>query len=60
MSRIRYDEYLLAVARTFARRHKPVWSWVRWRYVCRCGVELPCRARHSIPIDRGHWPGEDQ
>ncbi|MBM0277432.1 hypothetical protein [Micromonospora tarensis] len=60
MNRIRYDDYLIAAALTFARRHQPGWSWARWRYVCRCGAELPCRARHRLPISRGHWPGEDQ
>ncbi|WFE57650.1 hypothetical protein [Micromonospora sp. WMMD712] len=54
-----YEEYVVAVALTLARRHRPVWSWKRWRRVCRCGAELPCRARHRIPIGRAHWPGED-
>jgi len=54
--RVSYNEYLLVTALTFARRHQPVWSWERWREVCRCGAELPCRARHRIPISRGHWP----
>ncbi|WP_444948760.1 hypothetical protein [Micromonospora ureilytica] len=51
-----YNEYVLVTALTLARRHGPVWSWTRWRTVCRCGAELPCRARHRIPINRGHWP----
>ncbi|MEU7922389.1 hypothetical protein [Micromonospora zamorensis] len=55
-----YDDYLLAVALTLARRHRPVWSWRHWRRICRCGADLPCRARHRIPIRRGHWPGEEQ
>ncbi|MET8362606.1 hypothetical protein ABZU53_03420 [Micromonospora sp. NPDC005194] len=54
--RVSYNEYLLVTALTLARRHRPVWSWRRWRRVCRCGAELPCRARHRIPINRGHWP----
>ncbi|MFG3696598.1 hypothetical protein ACGF5C_01545 [Micromonospora sp. NPDC047620] len=58
--RVSYDDYLLAVALTLARRHRPVWSWRRWRRICRCGSELPCRARHRTPICRGHWPGEEQ
>lgn len=58
--RVPYDAYLLAVAMTLARRHRPVWSWQRWRWICRCGADLPCRARHRIPIRRGHWPGEEQ
>ncbi|SCE95286.1 hypothetical protein GA0070558_115101 [Micromonospora haikouensis] len=57
--RVTYEEYVVAVALTLARRHRPVWSWKRWRRVCRCGAELPCRARHRIPIRRAHWPGED-
>ncbi|MFG1844570.1 hypothetical protein [Micromonospora carbonacea] len=56
--RVTYEEYVVAVALTLARRHRPVWSWKRWRRVCRCGAELPCRARHRIPIGRAHWPGE--
>ncbi|KAB1935040.1 hypothetical protein F8271_22205 [Micromonospora sp. ALFpr18c] len=59
-SHVPYDDYLLAVALTLARRHRPVWSWRRWRRVCRCGADLPCRVRHRIPIRRGHWPGEEQ
>lgn len=58
--RVSYDEYLSATALTFARRHRPVWSWQRWRRVCRCGADLPCRARHRIPINRGHWPQESE
>ena len=56
MRRVSYDEYLSATALTFARRHRPVWSWQLWRRVCRCGADLPCRGRHRIPISRGHWP----
>ncbi|TDC00057.1 hypothetical protein E1091_05675 [Micromonospora fluostatini] len=56
---VSYDSYLLAVAVTLARRHGPVWSWRRWRRVCRCGAELPCRSRHRVPINRGHWPEEE-
>lgn len=56
MRRVSYEEYLAAVALTLARRHRPVWSWQRWRRICRCGSELPCQARHRVPINRGHWP----
>ncbi|RUL92050.1 hypothetical protein EG812_18295 [Verrucosispora sp. FIM060022] len=58
--RVSYDEYLSATALTFARRHRPVWCWRRWRWTCRCGSDLPCRARHRIPINRGHWPQESE
>lgn len=57
--RVSYDEYVLAVALTLARRHRPVWSWRHWRHICRCGSNLPCRSRHRIPINRGHWPSQD-
>ncbi|WP_229400144.1 hypothetical protein [Micromonospora okii] len=57
--RVSFKEYLLVTAMTLAGRHRPVWSWGKWRYVCRCGSELPCRHRHRIPISRGHWPGEE-
>ncbi|TCB92100.1 hypothetical protein E0H26_24285 [Micromonospora zingiberis] len=56
VNRVSYDEYVLAVALTLARRHRPVWSWQHWRRICQCGADLPCRARHRIPINRGHWP----
>ncbi|TYC06498.1 hypothetical protein FXF53_03675 [Micromonospora sp. WP24] len=56
MPRVSYEQYVVAVAFTLARRHWPVWSWERWRTVCRCGSELPCRKRPRIPIDRDHWP----
>ncbi|MEV4771017.1 hypothetical protein [Micromonospora humida] len=59
MRRVSYDGYVAAVALTLARRHRPVWSWQRWRWICRCGAELPCRSRHRIPINRGHWPDQD-
>jgi hypothetical protein len=59
VKRVSYDEYVLAVALTLARRHQPVWSWRYWRRICRCGGELPCRSRHHIPINRGHWPNQD-
>ena len=59
MKRISYDEYLLTVALTLARRHRPVWWWRHWRRVCHCGSDLPCRSRHVIPINRGHWPSQD-
>lgn len=59
MKRVSYEEYVLAVALTLARRHRPVWSWRHWRHVCRCGSSLPCRSRHRIPINRGHWPSQD-
>ncbi|WP_245670090.1 hypothetical protein [Micromonospora mirobrigensis] len=55
-----YDQYLIAVAMTLARRHRPVWSWRRWRWVCRCGVDLPCRNRHRIPIGSAHWPEQER
>ncbi|WP_244454447.1 hypothetical protein [Micromonospora echinofusca] len=53
-----YEQFLSAVALTLARRHRPVWSWPAWRWVCRCGAELPCRYRHRVPIGRQHWPTE--
>ncbi|RLP89500.1 hypothetical protein EAD89_15010 [Micromonospora sp. BL4] len=59
MNRIRYDEYLLAAALTLARWHRPVWSWARWRRVCRCGGELTCRGRHRMPISRENWPADE-
>ncbi|SCL49431.1 hypothetical protein GA0070606_1468 [Micromonospora citrea] len=59
MKRVSYDEYVLAAALTLARRHRPVWSWRHWRHICRCGAILPCRSLHRIPINRGHWPGQD-
>ncbi|MEH0819775.1 MULTISPECIES: hypothetical protein [unclassified Micromonospora] len=59
-ARVSYEDYVVAVALTLARRHRPVWSWRRCRRICRCGAELPCRARHRISIRRGHWPGEEQ
>ncbi|MEV1155180.1 hypothetical protein AB0J27_07240 [Micromonospora chokoriensis] len=59
MKRVSYDEYVLAVALTLARRHQPVWSWQHFRRVCRCGGDLPCRRSHRIPINRGHWPNQD-
>lgn len=55
MKRLLYDEFLSAVALRLARLHRPMWSWVRWRWVCRCGSELPCRARHRVPIGREGW-----
>ena len=58
--RVSYDEYLFATALTLARRHRPVWSWRLWRRICRCGSDLPCHARHRIPINRGHWPSEGE
>ncbi|MEV4769572.1 hypothetical protein [Micromonospora humida] len=57
--RVSYHEYLLATAMTLGRRHRPAWSWRRWRFVCRCGNELPCRYRHRIPINQRHWPSQD-
>ncbi|WMF04539.1 hypothetical protein [Micromonospora robiginosa] len=54
-----YEDYLLAIARTLVRRHRPAWSWRKWRWVCRCGADLPCRVRHRVPIGRSQWlPGE--
>lgn len=59
--RVAYGEYLFSVALTLAARHRPVWSWRRWRRVCRCGADLPCGTRHRIPISRHHWPtGEER
>ncbi|MTK00749.1 hypothetical protein FF096_01665 [Micromonospora sp. CP22] len=58
--RVSYGEYVAAVALTLAYRHRPVWSWRRWRRVCRCGADLPCRVRHRVPINRGHWPVPDR
>lgn len=57
--RLPYEGYLLAVASTLARRHRPAWSWRKWRWVCRCGADLPCRNRHRVPINRGHWPSQE-
>jgi hypothetical protein len=59
MRRASYDDYVLAVALTLARRHRPVWSWRHWRRICRCGADLPCSSRHLIPINRGHWPSQE-
>ncbi|WP_341717871.1 hypothetical protein QQG74_29295 [Micromonospora sp. FIMYZ51] len=57
MSRhVTYDEYLLGVARTLARRHRPTWNHILKRVNCRCGRDLPCPIRHRVPINRGHWP----
>ncbi|OON28882.1 hypothetical protein BSA16_24285 [Micromonospora sp. Rc5] len=58
MPMVRSDEYLLAAALTLARRHRPVWSWIRWRRVCRCGSELPCRAKRRVPTSAGYRPGD--
>ncbi|WP_320067647.1 hypothetical protein [Micromonospora sp. RTGN7] len=55
---VRYEEYVVAAALTLARRHKPVRPWIRWRNVCKCGNELPCRDRRRIPISSENWPGE--
>ncbi|WP_406068235.1 hypothetical protein [Micromonospora sp. NBC_01638] len=60
MRRVSYEEYLVAAALTLARRHRPVWSWRRWRWACRCGADLPCQVRHRIPMSRGHWPTEEE
>lgn len=57
--RVSYDEYVIAVALTLARRHRPIWSWRHWRRICRCGADLPCRSRHRIPISSRHWPSQD-
>ncbi|SCF40995.1 hypothetical protein GA0070216_11485 [Micromonospora matsumotoense] len=54
--RVTYEDYLLAAALTLARRHRPTWSWTRWRRVCRCGAELPCRAGRRTLLAPGHWP----
>lgn len=58
--RVSYDQYLIAVAMTLARRHRPAWSWRKRRWLCRCGAELPCRNRHRIPINRRHWPAKEE
>jgi hypothetical protein len=55
-----YEEYLAAVAMTLARRHRPTWSWEKWRRVCGCGSELPCHTTHRIPISRDHWPSQEE
>lgn len=52
---IRYEEYLLAVGLTLARRHRPVWSHERRRVVCRCGSDMPCRSRRKL-VSRDDWP----
>lgn len=57
--RVTYDQYVIAAALTLARRHRPKWSWRKWRWVCRCGADLPCRNRHRVPINRGHWPPQE-
>ncbi|WP_432900036.1 hypothetical protein ACQP1S_25525 [Micromonospora matsumotoense] len=56
MGRIHRDDYLLTAALTLASRHRPVWSWRRWRRVCQCGAELSCRAWHHTPISRASRP----
>ncbi|WFE97172.1 hypothetical protein [Micromonospora sp. WMMD987] len=58
--RVPYDGYLSAAALTLARRHRQVWSWRTWSRLCRCGADLPCHARHRLPISRGHWPTEEE
>lgn len=58
--RVAYGTYLLAVALTLARRHRPVWSWRRWRWVCRCGADLPCPARHRVPVNGAHWSAGEE
>ena len=57
--RISYGEYIAAVALVLARRHRPVWSWRKQRQVCRCGADLPCRARLRIQVNRGRWEVSD-
>ncbi|HEY0697564.1 MAG TPA: hypothetical protein VGD43_07110 [Micromonospora sp.] len=56
---IRYDEYVLAVALTVARWHRPVWSDTQRRAACRCGADLPCQARERV-VRRRDWPGHRQ
>ncbi|MFC4108456.1 hypothetical protein ACFOX0_21290 [Micromonospora zhanjiangensis] len=56
--RLSHDEYVLAVAFNLARLHRPVWSLRRWRRVCRCGADLPCRSRYLVPVNHGHWPSQ--
>jgi hypothetical protein len=53
---VTYDEYLAAVALSLARTHAPVWNHILRRTTCRCGRDLPCRARRAIPISRANWP----
>jgi hypothetical protein len=53
---VTYDALVIAMAATLARRHRPVWSWRRRAFVCRCGRTLPCRTGRRVPINRGHWP----
>ena len=51
-----YDQYVIATALALAGRHRPVWSWRKWRKLCRCGNDLPCQSRHRLPIQRDSWP----
>lgn len=42
----------------FGRRHVSVWSYIKVRYVCRCGEEWPCRANSRVRDYRwyeGDW-----
>nr|OZV79822.1 hypothetical protein CA850_16130 [Micromonospora echinospora] len=48
----------MASAVLLADRHRPVWSWRRWRRVCRCGADLPCQVWYRLPVNRGHWLDE--
>nr|MDT0662208.1 hypothetical protein [Micromonospora sp. DSM 115978] len=54
--RVLYDEFLLVVGLTLARRHRPLWG----RRRCACGVDLPCRVSHRPPIGRRHWPAQEE
>ncbi|GAB2964791.1 hypothetical protein GCM10027280_62060 [Micromonospora polyrhachis] len=54
--RVSYEEYLSAAAMTFARRHRPL----PLAHRCTCGADLPCQARHRIPISREHWPTPEE
>lgn len=58
--RLSYDQYVIAVALTLGRRHRPTWSWRKWKRICCCGSDLPCRSRHRVPISREHWLFEEE
>ncbi|TBL41933.1 hypothetical protein EYA84_05615 [Verrucosispora sp. SN26_14.1] len=55
---VSFKECLAGVALTLTRRHRPAWNHILKRVTCRCGRDLPCRVRHRVPINQGHWPGE--
>ncbi|RZT80664.1 hypothetical protein EV382_3922 [Micromonospora violae] len=60
MRAVRFHDCLLSAVMTLAWLHRPTWSCLGRRYVCRCGAELPCRSRHRIPWNQPQWPGEHQ